>query len=239
MPETLTLYTAKICPYAQRTELALEEAHADYTRYEIDLSNKPEWYAPRVNPASKVPAVAYGGPKTAPDQPSPESEKIAESLVLLEFIADLYPESNLLPKDPVLRAKARFFIDAFSTKVSPFYMGFVARGEPFDNLLKGFEALQSLLPPADKGPFALGSQFSIADAAVLPFIARLYVAMKNDIGGFAKGVGPASLKILQEDEKYKRFKAYVNTLFERESFKKTFHEDVIAETYKKRFGRPE
>ncbi len=46
---------------------------------------------------------------------------------MLEFIADLYPESNLLPKDPVLRAKARFFIDAFSTKVSPFYMGFVAR----------------------------------------------------------------------------------------------------------------
>ncbi|KAL4251419.1 hypothetical protein AB1N83_014495 [Pleurotus pulmonarius] len=103
-------------------------------------------------------------------------------------------------------------------------MGFVARGEPFDNLLKGFEALQSLLPPEGKGPFALGSQFSIADAAVLPFIARLYVILKNDIGGFAKGVGPASFKILQEDEKYKRFKTYVEALFERESFKKTFHE---------------
>ncbi|KDN51872.1 hypothetical protein RSAG8_00423, partial [Rhizoctonia solani AG-8 WAC10335] len=43
----------KICPFAQRTVIALEEAKADYTTYEIDLSNKPEWYAPKVNPASK------------------------------------------------------------------------------------------------------------------------------------------------------------------------------------------
>ena len=32
----------------------MREAGADVTRYEIDLQNKPEWYASRVNPASKV-----------------------------------------------------------------------------------------------------------------------------------------------------------------------------------------
>lgn len=37
-----------------KTEIALAEAHAKFTRYEIDLFNKPEWYAPQVNPASKV-----------------------------------------------------------------------------------------------------------------------------------------------------------------------------------------
>ena len=46
----------------------------------------------------------FGSPKSDPEHPSPESEKIAESLVMLEFVADLYPETGLLPKDPVQRA---------------------------------------------------------------------------------------------------------------------------------------
>ena len=37
-----------------QTEIALHEAKADFIRHEIDLQNKPEWYAPKVNPASKV-----------------------------------------------------------------------------------------------------------------------------------------------------------------------------------------
>jgi hypothetical protein len=37
-----------------KVELAFQEAGADVTRYQIDLQNKPEWYASRVNPAGKV-----------------------------------------------------------------------------------------------------------------------------------------------------------------------------------------
>ena len=79
----------------------------------------------------KVPAIAYGGPPVPPDQPSPESAKIAESLVLLDFVADLFPDSHLLPKDPVQRARARFFIDTVSTKFVPAWIGLLARGEEF------------------------------------------------------------------------------------------------------------
>jgi len=37
-----------------QVEIALRETQLKHTRYEIDLSNKPEWYAPKINPASKV-----------------------------------------------------------------------------------------------------------------------------------------------------------------------------------------
>ena len=57
----------------------------------------------------QIPAITYGGPKGKPDEPSPESFKLRESLVILEFLADLFPEAGLLPTDPVLRAKARLF----------------------------------------------------------------------------------------------------------------------------------
>ena len=33
--------------------MALAEAKAPFTRFEIDLQNKPEWY-PKVHPATKV-----------------------------------------------------------------------------------------------------------------------------------------------------------------------------------------
>src|ERR1700761_1379909 len=120
-----------------QVEMAFQEAKADVTRYWIDFNNKPEWFVSRVNRAGKVriistflpprvltrlvrnqvPALVYGSPKSDPENPSAESAKITESLVILEFIADLYPDSGLLPKDPVERARVRFFIDAFTANV--------------------------------------------------------------------------------------------------------------------------
>jgi len=213
----------------------LSEAKAPFTRYEIDLKNKPEWYAPKVNPASKVPAVAYGGPQVSPDHPSPESTKIAESLVLLEFVADLYPDSNLLPKDPVLRAKARFFIDAVSNKFNPGYFNFVIKGQgTVDDLIKVVGDIQALLPA--EGGYAVG-EYSIADAAIAPFIARLVVALENDLGGYAEGKGPDALKAIQESPKLGRFKKYTEDLFARPSFAATFDKEYIKEFYGKRFAR--
>jgi len=236
MPEQLTLYSAKICPFAHRVELALEEAKADYTRFEIDLKNKPDWYAPKVNPASKVPAVAYGGPTVSPDHPSEDSQKIAESLVLIEFVADLYPDSPLLPKDPVLRAKARFFIDTVSTKFIPGYIGSLARGQPFEGVFAGVEAIQSLLPPEGKGKYAVGDEFTVADAAILPFIARMEVSFANDIGSYPQGEGKKAYAVLETDPKYARFRQYFSDLKERESFKKTFDEQYIKTVYDARFS---
>lgn len=34
--------------------MALVEAGAEFTRYEIDPYDQPEWYASKVNPARKV-----------------------------------------------------------------------------------------------------------------------------------------------------------------------------------------
>ncbi|KAK7014056.1 hypothetical protein VNI00_019448 [Paramarasmius palmivorus] len=223
----LTLYTAKICPYAQRTEIALFEAKAEYTRFEIDLSNKPSWFAPQVNPASKVPAVAYGGPIVPPDQPSPESVKLAESLILVEFVADLYPESGILPSDPVERAQARFFIEVFNTKVAPGFVGFLLRGESFDALLKGLEALQGLI--SKDGPYMLGDRFSIADIA-------LETALTNEVGAFEIGEGNKCWEAFMKDTKFEKLIKYHAALKERESIKATYDEAYIRDAYTKRFN---
>ncbi|KAF7346797.1 Glutathione S-transferase [Mycena sanguinolenta] len=230
MPEQITLYTAKV-------ELALEEAKVGYTRWEIDLANKPEWYAPQVNPASKAspnPDDAYGGPQVSPDQPSPESIKLAESLVLVEFVADLFPESTILPKDPVLRAKARFFIDAVSTKFLPAYMGPVARGQPFEPFFAALLDLQALLP-ADK-TFAVSDEYTIADIAITPFLARMEVWMKNDIGAYKEGEGKKAAEFFFESNRFTRLVKYYEAIRARDSFKATFDSEVIRQKYAARFA---
>ncbi|KAJ7794539.1 hypothetical protein B0H14DRAFT_3888693 [Mycena olivaceomarginata] len=217
MPEQITLYTAKICPFAHRVELALAEAKVGFNRFEIDLSNKPEWYAPQVNPASKVPAIAYGGPQVSPRPTLPRIRKIAESLILVEFVADLNPDSPILPKDPVQRAKVRFFIDA-----------------PFEPFWDALEQLQALLP-ADK-KYAVGDEFTAADIAIAPFLARMEVWLRNDIGAYKEGEGKKAAEYFFTGDRFARLVKYFEDIKARDSFKATFDADLIKEKYSARFA---
>ncbi|KAF9261344.1 glutathione S-transferase [Marasmius fiardii PR-910] len=245
MPKQITLYSAKICPYAQRVEIALSEAKAEYTRYEIDLQNKPVWFTPQVNPASKacispppfildfVPAIAYGGPDVPPDQPSPDSVKLAESLVLVEFISDLFPDSGIFPSDPVERAQTRFFIDFFTTRVAPPNVGALLRGESFEPLIKSLLGLQDLL--SKDGKYAMGDEFSAADIAVAPFILRLETAVTNELGLYETGEGARFWALYQSHPKFERLRRYIEALKERETVKKTYDPEYVKNVYAKRF----
>jgi glutathione S-transferase len=164
--------------------------------------------------------AAYGGPQVSPDLPSSESVKLTESLILVEFVADLYPESNILPKDPVLRAKVRFFIDAVSTKFLPEFTGPIARGQPFEPLFEALEQLQALLP-ADK-MYAVGDEYTAADIAIAPFLARMEVWLKNDLGAYKEGEGKKASEHLFSGDRFTRLIKYFDALKARESFKVTF-----------------
>ncbi|KAH9054966.1 hypothetical protein EDB87DRAFT_1780075 [Lactarius vividus] len=231
----IIFYTAKASPFAQRVEIAFHEAKADVTRYWIDVRNKPEWYASRVNPAGKVPALVYGSPKSDPENPSPGSAKIAESLVLLEFVADLYPDSALLPKDPVERARVRFFIDAVSTKVVPPFIAFLYRGEAPDKFIAGVADIQELLLPTAQ--FAVGDHFTIADAALAPFLGGSELHCRNDLGKFEEGAGPPVYEELFRSERFGRLQKYYANISSRESFKNSFDTEYLLARAKTRFAR--
>ena len=147
--------------------------------------------------------------------------KIAESLVLLEFVADLHPESPLLPKDPVQRAKARFFIDAVS-KIPSGWHAFMSRGEAPDALISSLESIQNLLPEEKK--FAIGDEFTTADAAIAPFLARIATTLGNDIGVFAEGEGKKVYETIWKSPKFAKLQKYYENISARDSFKKTWNE---------------
>ncbi|KAG1863094.1 hypothetical protein F4604DRAFT_1785272 [Suillus subluteus] len=222
--------TLQLSPFSQKVELALIEANAPYRGYHIDLANKPEWFTSKVKPVGKVPAVTYGGPSVDPEDPSPLSAKITESNVILEFLADLYPDSGLLPKDPVLRAKVRFFIDASTKHVEGPLYDFLLGDGSYESVLKGIEFVQGLL---ESGDFAVGDHFTIADACISPLLTRLKIITENDLGRFPVGLG---FKLGEElkGPKFTKFTKYVDQILERPSLKQTYDKEGVI-TYLRAF----
>ncbi len=164
----MELFTARVCPYAHRTRLALLEKGVAFEHIEEDLKNKSARFL-EVSPYGKVPALVHNG------------QTLYESLIINEYLDETFPETPLMPSDPVLRAKARIWIhycDAYF--VSDFYAVIQNKDRSKDSELK--EKLADRLRKAERegfgelsgdGPYWLGADVSLVDLAWYPFFERL------------------------------------------------------------------
>ncbi|KAG6370881.1 glutathione S-transferase [Boletus reticuloceps] len=243
MPEQITYYhdVLKISPFCHRVEIALLEAGASYTPHGFDIFNKPAWFA-KVNPFSgKIPALTYGGPHVPPEEPSPLSFKLTESFVILEFLADLFPNASLLPpvSDPTARARVRFFIDAVARHVeTPMFN--IAKDVPgaLEKMMEGLETFQALLPDPEAagGEYAMGKVFTNADCAIAPILGTLQIAARTDVGRLKAEVAKKVEEMLAET-KFDRLRRYQKALWERESVKKVLDLERIEGVWRARFAR--
>lgn len=172
----------------------------------------------------QVPAVAYGGPDVPPDRPSSDSAKIAESLVLIQFFADLAPESDLLPKDALGKARVRFFLDAVSNKIQPNLSKWALGLGSYDAFFEALDAIQDQLPPVGEGKYIFGNEFTLADIAIAPFLGRaLLIQLKNGFGKFDKEEAKRGWEHFQ-GPKYQRVRQYIDDIAARPSWQSTFDE---------------
>ncbi|RPD55605.1 hypothetical protein L226DRAFT_614759 [Lentinus tigrinus ALCF2SS1-7] len=232
--QRITLYAdaAVESPFPHRVRLALEEAQVPYDVILISLgADKPEWYAQKVYPEAKVPYLVYGGPKLNPgDAPSADTLQIPESLVILEFLADLLPSAKLLPADPALRVKARLFAQAVEPKLRPAFMAFFLQGAPQETLLEPLDSLQRMLPPEG---YAVG-EWSIADAAFTPFLMRINAMLKIKPPTVQEGYLEQVTEALHSP-RFERLQKYVSENIARSSMAKTWDEPAVLKLFKARF----
>ncbi|KAI0360312.1 hypothetical protein OH77DRAFT_1492845 [Trametes cingulata] len=220
----ITLYGATDSPFPHRLgTLSPRGGKATYDVIWIDLVAKPDWYEKKVNPAGgKVPFLVYGGPELHPDEePAPEAAKIPESLVILQFLDEVFPDAHLLPADLVLRAQARLFFIAVDNRLIDAFVGLLFRNEPAENILAILEELQAKLPPTG---YVVGD-WSIADAAFTPVLSRLVLWLKCGLGTFKPDVGKAALDAL-ESPRFARLHRYIEDNMARPSMVKTWDENA-------------
>ena len=151
----LTLFDAARCPYCARVRIVLAEKGVVYEPHEIDLSDRPAWLYAK-NPSGRVPVLEEDGGLVLP-----------ESLVIMEYLEERFPEPALWPADPAERALGRLWLDRFEARLGHEYYA-LRRGEPS----RLDERLHDLDVALAGQPFLSGREYGLADIGYLPWILR-------------------------------------------------------------------
>jgi glutathione S-transferase len=153
----LTLYDAERCPYCARARIVLAEKGIEWETVAVDLDDRPAWIYEK-NPLGRVPVIEEDG------------LVLPESVVIMEYLEERYPEPALWPADAAERALARLLVERFYRLSDPYYK--VRRGDETarGDLEARLGELDALL---EERPFLTGRDYGHADIAYLPWIIRI------------------------------------------------------------------
>jgi len=143
-------YTPGVC--SQAVHIALAETNADFTLEKVDLqSKKTESGADyrQVNPLGYVPALELDN-----------GETLLEAPAILQYVADLKPESKLAPAAGTLervklQQQLNFTASEFHKSFGPFFAAVKPEGAALAQAMTKLEA--------DGRPYAMGETFTVVD----------------------------------------------------------------------------
>ena len=190
---SIRLYSYWRSSAAYRVRIALNLKELDYEIVPVSLApgiaeHRGETYRAK-NPQMLVPYLEDG------------SVGIAQSMAILEYLEEAYPEIPLLPTDQPLRCAVRSFCNMIACDIHPLnnlrVMNYIkseygadpAAGWYAHWVREGFTAAEAL---AREGPFVFGDNITLADALLVPQVynARRFRVPLDD---FPKLVAAAEL----------------------------------------------
>lgn len=158
----MTLYSGTTCPYSQRCRIVLFEKGMDFQVVDVDLFNKPEDLAV-INPYGKVPALAE------------RDLVLYEANIINEYIDERFPHPQLMPPDPVARARARLFLHRFEHElfahIPAIESGVAKVADKARQAIR--DNLTQISPLFVKQKYMLGDEYSMLDVAIAPLLWRL------------------------------------------------------------------
>lgn len=158
----MKLYSGSVDPFSHRCRIVLFEKGMDFEVIDVDLANKTEDLA-ILNPYGSVPVLVE------------RDLVLSEANIINEYIDERFPHPQLMPADPVMRARARLFLYSFEQDLfshisdlesSDEQVVVKARKTVRDNLTQ-------LVPIFSKQEYLLGDEYSMLDVAITPLLWRL------------------------------------------------------------------
>jgi glutathione S-transferase len=101
---------------------------------------------------------------------------LPESLVLMEYLEERFPEPALWPADPAERALGRLWLDRFDVRLGDDYYA-ARRGDPSQLDAR----LAELNAALEAQPFLSGREYGLADIGYVPWLLRARSLLSVDL----------------------------------------------------------
>ncbi|KTD74703.1 maleylacetoacetate isomerase [Legionella waltersii] len=164
-----------------RVRIALNLKQIPYEKVEVHLvNNGGEQHSPmylKINPQGLVPTIDNNG------------QVISQSLAIIDYLEDVYPDPQLLPKDPYIKAKLKSIAFTVACDMHPLNnLGVLNRLKSQFNaqedqvttwyhhwLKKGFDAIEKQLEQLERSQaVCYGDTISLADVCLIPQVYNAY-----------------------------------------------------------------
>ncbi|WP_386693085.1 MULTISPECIES: stringent starvation protein SspA [unclassified Lonepinella] len=189
----MTLFYDKSDIYCHQVRIVLAEKGVAYEAEIVDAQSLSEDLM-ELNP--------YGTLPTLVDR----DLVLFNSRIIMEYLDERFPHPPLMPVYPVSRGKTRLLMQRIEQDWYPtlFKVENGTAEERESALAQLKEELLAVAPIFDQTPFFMSEEFSLVDCYIAPLLWRM-----QDLGVEFTGVGSKALK------------AYMNRVFERDSFQQS------------------
>jgi RNA polymerase-associated protein len=157
----MNLYSGTTCPFSHRCRIVLYEKGMDFQVIDVDLFAKPEEIA-IINPYGRVPVLV-------------ERDLILyEPNIINEYIDERFPHPQLMPADPIMRARARQLLITMEREVFAHIEAVEKNAKTAERARQQIrDRLTEMSPVFVKQKHMLGEEFSMLDVAIAPLLWRL------------------------------------------------------------------
>ncbi len=176
----MKLYSYFRSSAAYRVRVALNLKGVRYETIPIELVREKQHRSGEyrsINPQMRVPTLALSG-----------GEILTQSMAIIEYLDEAYPDPPLLPAEAVARARVRAIAQTIGCDIHPLnnsgtlaYLRRLGQDEAAisawysDWVRAGFDAIETMLRP---GPYSCGAHVSIADLCLVP---QVYNAVRFNV----------------------------------------------------------
>ena len=158
----MKLYSNSTDPFSHRCRIVLFEKGMDFEVVDVDLTNKPEDLS-TLSPYSDYPVLV-------------ERDLIlTDANIINEYIDERFPHPQLMPPDPVMRARARLFLKDFESQLFINMSDLESQDTEVSESArkKVTDILMQISPILSKQAYLLHEEYSMLDVAIAPLLWRL------------------------------------------------------------------